>query len=161
MMNAQPQPQHRWLEKLVGDWTYEHPMEARPGEPPSVVTGTERVRSIGGLWVVAEGQGEMPGGGPSTSVMTLGYDPEKDRFVGTWIGSMMTHLWTYDGSLDEGERVLTLNSQGPSFDGSGKLVSYQDVIEFLDEDRRTLTGRMLTDGGQWQEFMRVEYRRRK
>ena len=37
-------------------------------------------------------------------IMTLGYDPQKKRFVGTLIGSMMTHLWVYDGALDAGRR---------------------------------------------------------
>ena len=61
----------------------------------------------------------MPGGGPATTLMTLGYDPEKKRFVGTWIGSMMTHLWIYDGALDAAGKVLTLDAEGPSFAGDG------------------------------------------
>jgi Protein of unknown function (DUF1579) len=32
---------------------------------------------------------------------------DKKRFVGTWIGSMMTYMWVYDGELDRSERVLT------------------------------------------------------
>ena len=43
-----------------------------------------------------------------TTLMTLGYDPRKKRFVGTFVGSMMTNLWIYDGELDKDERVLTL-----------------------------------------------------
>jgi uncharacterized protein DUF1579 len=46
--------------------------------------------------------------------MTLGYDPEKKQYVGTWVGSMMSYLWVYDGSLDAEEKVLTLNAEGPS-----------------------------------------------
>jgi hypothetical protein len=161
MMKAEPQKEHRWLQKLVGNWTYETDASTAPGMPASKVTGTERVRSIGDIWIQAEGQGEMPGAGPATSVMTLGYDPQKKRFVGTWIGSMMTHMWVYDGELDASERVLTLNSEGPSMADDGTLSKYQDVIEFTSNDRRTLTARVLEADGTWKPFMTVEYRRTK
>src|SRR3954452_23175039 len=103
-------------------------MEAtmEPGKPPEKSTGTESVRSLGGLWIVADGQGEMPGGGAATMVLTLGYDPQKQRFVGTWVGSMMTNLWVYDGTLDAAARVLTLNAEGPSMSGDGRTAKYQD-----------------------------------
>ena len=161
LMHAKPEKQHQWLQKLVGEWTYETQVAAEPGQPASKATGTETVRSIGGLWVQAEGQGEMPGGGPATTIMTLGYDTQKKRFVGTWIGSMMTHLWIYDGELDPAELTLTLNSEGPSMSGDGTMSRYQDVIEFKGNDQRTLTARVRTAAGQWQQFMTVEYRRKK
>src|SRR5687768_1217309 len=85
LMNAKPEKQHKWLQKFVGDWTFE--TEAQPGHPGT--KGTERVRSIGGLWIVAEGQGPMPSGEPATTIMTIGYDTQKKRYVGTFIGSMM------------------------------------------------------------------------
>lgn len=59
----------------------------------------------------------MPGCGRTTTLMTLGYDPQKQRYVRTWIGSMMTYLWVYDGGeLDLAETVLRLNSEGPAID---------------------------------------------
>jgi hypothetical protein len=159
MMHAKPQKQHQWLENLLGDWTYETEAAA-PGQPAAKATGTETVRSIGGLWIQAEGRGAMPGGDFATSVMTLGYDTGRKRFVGSWIGSMMTYQWVYDGELDASERVLTLNSEGPSFSGDGSMSKYQDVIELKGKDLRTLTGRVLTPDGKWQPFMTVEYRRK-
>ncbi len=48
--------------------------------------------------------GEMPDGSTSRSIMTLGLiDPQQKRFVGTFIASMMTHLWVYNGAFDESE----------------------------------------------------------
>jgi hypothetical protein len=160
MTQAEPQEEHRWLLKLVGDWTLEAEAGA-PGEPPTKSTGTERVRAVGDVWMVAEGEGEMPGGGIGTSVMTLGYDPQKKRFVGTWIGSMMTHLWLYDGALDAGKKVLTLDSEGPSMKGDGTLAKYQDAIEVKSDDHRVLTSRVLGEDGKWTLFMTAHYRRKK
>ena len=62
-MNTEPQKEHGWLQKLVGEWTSEAEATMEPGKPPETFRGTESVRSLGGLWVLAEGQGEMPGGG--------------------------------------------------------------------------------------------------
>src|SRR5688572_24232214 len=160
-MKAEPQKQHQWLHKLVGEWTYESEASMGPDQPPSKFKGAETVRSLGGLWVICDGQGEMPGGDTANMIMTLGFDPQKQRFVGTWLGSMMTHLWVYDGSLDAAERVLTLSAEGPSFVAEGKMAKYQDIIEFIDDDHRTLTSRFLSDDGTWQQFMTAHYHRRK
>lgn len=160
-MNMEPQKEHQWLQKLVGDWTYEAEATMEPGKPPEKFAGSESVRSMGGLWVVCEGQGEMCGGGTATTLMTLGYNPQKKQYVGTWIGSMMTNLWVYDGSLDSTEKVLTLNAEGPVLGAEGKLGKFRDVIEIKSDDHRVLTSHMLGDDGVWHQFMTANYRRKK
>jgi Protein of unknown function (DUF1579) len=160
-MIAEPQKEHQWLQKLVGDWTYESEAAMEPGKPPEKFTGAETVRSLGGVWVLCEGRGEMPGGGMGTTLMTLGYDPQKKHFVGTFVGSMMANLWIYDGSLDAAEKVLTLDSEGPSFTAEGMMAKYRDAIEFISDDRRVLTSNYLGDDGKWHEFMTANYRRAK
>jgi hypothetical protein len=160
MMTA-PQREHQWLQKLVGEWTLEAEATTDPGKAPEKFKATESVRSLGGLWILAEGQGEMPGGEPAVTMMTLGYDPQKKRYVGTWIGSMMTHLWVYDGALDAAERVLTLEAEGPDMAVEGKMATYRDVIEVLSDDHRVLTSHVLGDDGQWHGFMTANYWRKK
>lgn len=103
-MQAEPQKQHHWLQQLVGEWIYETEVAMGLDQPSEKATGTETVRSLGDLWILAEGQGEMPGCGEANTMMTLGYDPQKQRYVGTWVGSMMTYLWLYDGELDADEK---------------------------------------------------------
>ena len=93
------------------------------------------------------------------SIITLGYDPEKRRFVGTFVASIMTHLWPYEGALDG--NVLTLNSEGPSFSGDGSTVKYQDIIEAVNDDHWILRSRMPSEEGKWVQFMTAHYRRRK
>ncbi len=161
MKKAEPQREHAWLQKLVGEWTYEMEAPMEPGQSPTKLTGMEHVRSLEGLWVLAEGQGDMPGFGMGTTMVTLGYDPQKGRYVGTFLGSTMTYLWVYDGELDAAERALTLNCEGPSFEVEGKMAKYKDVIEFQDDDHRTMTAQMLGEDGQWHELMTMRYRRRK
>lgn len=158
-MPAEPQAEHHWLHKLVGEWTYETEVLLEPGNSPEKCKGTESVRSLGGLWILAEGHGEMPGGGAATMLLTLGYDPQKKRYLGTWVGSMMTHLWVYDGALDAEEKTLTLDSEGPDMSVEGKMAKYRDVIEFKSDDQRTLTSHMLDADGKWHVIMTASYRR--
>ena len=159
-MNVEPQKEHAWLQRLVGDWVCEMTCSMGPDDPPSTTHGVETVRSLGGLWTVGEGRGEMPDGGTMQSVMTLGYDPQKQRFVGTFVASMMTQLWFYEGTLDAAGMVLTLDTEGPSFTGDGSMCRYQDIVAFEDDDHRTLKSRALGADGTWTEFMAAHYRRK-
>lgn len=158
-MKAEPQKEHRWLEQLVGEWTFEGECDMGPDKPREKSAGTQSVRSVGGLWIVAEGSTEMPGGGPASMILTLGYDPARQRFVGTWFGSMMTHLWVYEGTLDETGTVLTLDTEGPGFGGDGTMSRYQDVITIRGDGTWTLAGRLHGPDGQWHEFMTSVHRR--
>jgi len=154
-----PGKEHQWLQQLVGEWTFEIECQMGPDQPPMISTGKEVVRSLGGLWTIGEGQNETPDGGISNSIMTLGFDPVSKRFVGTYIASVMTHLWPYNGTLDAAERVLTLDSEGPGFPGDGTIVKYQDMIEIIDENNRTLSSQTVGPDGQWVPFMKAHYRR--
>jgi len=157
MEMGKPQQEHDWLQQMVGEWTYESEMQGPEGTVK--YTGSETVRSLGGLWVIGEGTGEMPGGGSATMIITLGYDTEAQKFVGTWIGSMMTKMWVYDCEMDPDGRTLRLNAEGPSMSGSGKIVQYQDSVEVVDENTRKFYGRVQDDDGNWVTFMTANYRR--
>ena len=101
----------------------------------------------------------MPGGGIGLTIMTLGYDTAKKRFVGTFIGSMMTNLWVYDGALDATGTKVVLDSEGPSFSGDGTMSKYQDTIEIKDANNRVLSSSVQGPDGKWQHFMTSHYRR--
>jgi hypothetical protein len=160
-MQVEPQAEHKWLQKLVGQWSVEGECSMGPDQPTMKSTGTETVRSVGGLWTLGEGRGEMPGGGEMTSFMTLGFDPAQRRFVGTFIASAMTHLWVYNGTLDASGKVLTLDTEGPDFSGGTGMTKYQDIIEFVSDDHRILRSRLQGPDGKWQNFMMAQYRRKK
>ena len=151
MMKVEPQQEHEWLRQLVGDWSYEM--------ADAKYSGSERVRTLGDLWIVGEAKGQMPGGSDATWIVTLGYSPQTRRFVGTWVGSMMTHLWVYDGELDATGRELTLSAEGPSMSNDGTTTLYQDIITIHDPERRTLTARVRDGDGSWKELMKMHFPR--
>lgn len=152
-------PEHDWLRRLVGEWRYTGRCAIGPDKPWVEFSGTESVRALGDFWVVGEGRGEMPGCGPSTTIISMGFDPDKGRFVGTFMASMMPQLWLYDGVLDATRQTLTLDTEGPSMTGDDSLSRYQDIVEIADPDLRHLRSRALGPDGQWREFMTSEYRR--
>jgi hypothetical protein len=161
-MHVEPQSEHRWLQRLVGEWTFEGEATMAPDKPPEKFSGSESTRAIGGIWITSEGHHPAPPGEETpTTIMTLGYDPQVGKFVGTFIGSMMTYLWTYRGSLNPEGTTLTLDAEGPDPTGQGKIVKYQDMIEIRSDDHRVLRSRALGEDGSWNEFMRCDYRRKK
>ena len=156
-MEVEVREEHRWLQKLAGEWTFEAETVASPTFPASKHPGTESARSLDGVWMVLEGRGEAPGGDSGKSIMTLGFDPAKGRFVGTFVASMMHHLWIYEGELDAGRNALTLHTEGPGVEDDGRMAKYRDVITFEDDDHRVMTSSYQRDDGTWQLFMTARY----
>ncbi|MGL6074605.1 MAG: DUF1579 domain-containing protein [Fimbriiglobus sp.] len=156
MQAPTPLPQHQWLDRMIGEWTYTSECQMGPDQPPMRSSGSSVVRSLGGLWSVAEGLDEH-----GTSLLTIGYDPVQERFVGSFIASMMTHHWLYSGSLDASGQVLTLDAEGPTFTGDGSMAWYQDIFESVNDNTRTLKSRMKMPDGSYMQFMHATYTRKK
>ena len=69
-MFAKPQTEHKWLDQLVGQWSFEH-VCTMPDGSMSKTPGTMTCRSLGGLWLICESHGQSSEGEWS-SIMTLG-----------------------------------------------------------------------------------------
>jgi len=158
-MQAKPEQQHEWLKQLVGEWTYEIDAPGPDGKPMKL-TGTESVRMFGDLWLIAHGRGTMPDGSPAETQLTIGYDPAKACFVGTWFGTMMTMLWTYEGQLDESKKSLTLESTGPTMTPEGGTTRYRDTITLISPTERTFDSTVEGKDGTWTPMMSMTHRRK-
>lgn len=158
-MKTEPVEQHLWLRKLVGEWTYENESSCLPNQPPMKFTGRESVRMLGNLWALAEMTGTMPDGSTMTALMTLGYDPVRQAFIGSWIGSPMAHMFVYEGQLSADGLTLPLNTIGPSFTDMSSMANYQDIISFTKDGKRTLTSQCQNPDGSWTQFMQATYTR--
>jgi hypothetical protein len=152
-----PRKEHEWLKQLAGEWDTESEMVMGPGKPTVKTKGTESTRLVGGFWSVSEHKGDFMGA-PFTGLMTVGYDPEKKKYVGTWVCSMCDRLWKYEGTADG--KTLTLETEGPC-PGTGKLAKMKDVIELKSNDHKVLTSSMQTEDGKWVTFMTLNARRKK
>ncbi len=156
-----PTQEHQWLKQLVGEWETVSEMSMGPGQDPIKCTGTETVRSFGDYWVISEMKGQLPTGEPMEGRITMGYDPGKKAFVGTWIDTALPTMWVYEGSLDESGKVLTLRCEGPDFTQPGKTANFKDVTEFKGPDHRVVTSWAEGPDGSWIQFATMDMRRKK
>ena len=158
-MKADLVDEHRWLQQLTGRWrlTFDPPEGSEHQDGSGA--WEENARSLDGTWILAEMTGTMPDGSSATNILSLGYDPARKRYVGSFITSVMTHLWVYEGTLDDTGKVLTLDCEGPDFDTIGRTARYQDIITINDENTRNFSSRIRLADGTWKPVMSCDYQR--
>src|SRR3546814_15733107 len=100
----------------------------------------------------------MPGGGAATTLMTLDYDPRRQRYVGTWVGSMMIHMWVYEGHLDDSGKVLAPDCEGEDFEQPGRMARYQDIITVTSPAHRPRPAPLQSPDRHWQTYSQPETR---
>lgn len=101
----------------------------------------------------------MPDGNMMSAILTLGYDPSKEKYVGSWIGSPMTTLFVYEGELDAKGESPPLNCTGPGWNDPTKTMQYQDIHEMRKDGTRLMRSQALGPDGKWMQFMSATYRR--
>lgn len=154
-----PTKEHAWLQQLAGEWEVESEM-TMPGQPAMKARGTETARMLGEFWLIGESQAEMMGM-KMKSILTLGYDQERKKFVGSWVDSCTGHMWTYEGTLDESGKALTLTTRGPCPCKGGAIVNFREVLEIQDKGHKVFTSSMQDEKGNWQKFVTVRSKRKK
>lgn len=157
---AKPEKEHEWLKQFVGEWDSEAEGTAGPGQPAIKCKGTTSSKMLGGLWVVSESKADVMGT-QIHSVQTIGYDPKTKKYTGTWVDSMLNHMWKYEGTVDSTGKIITLEAEGPSFTEEGKTGKYRDAYEFKSKDHIVATSSMLGEDGKWVTFMTGNMKRKK
>lgn len=150
-----PQTEHDWLQQFVGDWTSEAECFMAPDAPPVINKGTERIRSIGGFWITVEIEAGM-GGFPFHALQTIGFDPKRDCYIATWVDSMTSYLWHYEGSVNEAGTKLTIHSEAPCPLSPGRLTKFRDELEIIDGDHKTYTSAMQGEDGEWRTCLKAK-----
>jgi hypothetical protein len=153
-----PVKEHEWLKQLEGEWESEYEAFMPGATDPMKGKGTESAKMMGGFWLIGNGTGEMMGM-TMKSILTLGYDPGKKKYIGTWVDSMTSHLWNYEGTVDSTGKILTLETEGPCMMKPG-TTKFREVTEIKDKDNKTFTSSMLDDG-KWVTIVKVTSKRKK
>lgn len=155
-----PEPEHALLQRFVGDWTTSGECDGGPNAEPMVNHGTIRGRMLGERWIVCEH--EMDAAGMKvTANLTLGYDPVRKKYVGTWVDSMQNHLFVYEGEYDADSRTLSLFTEGPNLMTGEGTVRFRDSYEFVSEDEIVARSAAQGEDGEWAVFMTGAARRAK
>jgi hypothetical protein len=149
----QPGPEHELLKKDVGTWDATVEMTMAPGAAPTVSKGTEVVTMLGGFWQLSEFKSELMGQ-PFEGRGTVGFDPAKKKYVGTWVDTMTPGYATVEGTYDAATKTLTATMDGPG--PTGERVQMKETTEWKADGTRVFTMHG-PDGG---VMMRITYKRR-
>jgi hypothetical protein len=157
-----PVKEHEVLKKFVGEWETQSEAVMAPGQPAMKCQGSINAKMLGGFWVLTEFEMESDMMDMKMlGQMTLGYDEKSKKYVGTWVDSMLNHMWKYEGTLDKAGKILTLEAEGPNFMQGGKLAKFRDVYEFKSQDEIATTSQMQGEDGKWITFMTGTAKRKK
>ncbi|MAT14026.1 MAG: hypothetical protein CMJ46_02005 [Planctomyces sp.] len=159
----QPSPvleEHALLQKFTGDWTSVGKTIGTPDQPSTECKGKMSSHMLGDFWVVNKLEGTSVGM-EFHGLQTIGYDAEKQKYVGTWVDTMMNHMWKYEGTYDASTNKLSLVAEGPSFFVPGEKSQYRDSYEFKSDNKIIATSEVMGDDGKWITFMTGEMTRDK
>jgi len=155
-----PSKEHEFFKQFVGEWESSGECIMDPAQPAIPCKGGDKAKMLGGFWLVSEGTHEIMGM-KMENIFTLGYDPEKKKYVGQWIDSMMPHQWKYEGEVDESGKKITLHTSGPSPKSLSKTVKFKEVFEFKSPDHRVFTSSFQQDDGSWSQMTKLDAKRKK
>jgi hypothetical protein len=148
-----PGPEHAVLARDVGTWDAE--LTIRMGGAAQESRGVQVCRLVcGGLWLVVDFVNETTG---FDGHGVFGYDPQKKKYVGTWVDPMRTFLAPMDGTWDAATKTMSyvvhhVGPQGP--------MEWREVTESVDEKTRVCRTFMAPPGVAEVEVMTATYRRR-
>ncbi len=132
---AMPGEPHRVLDRFIGLWNVTTRMWMEgPGSEPSETTGIVTCEWILKSHYVRQETRGMMMGIPFEGWAITGYDNLKKQYVGIWIDSVSTGIYTLSGHLDPTGTVLTMYGEvdDPMTGEFGKINKY--VTRFIDED---------------------------
>jgi hypothetical protein len=151
-----PTAEHQKLMAGVGTWDAVVEMMGEDGKP-TTNKGVSEITSIGGFWLVDDFKSSM-GDVPFHGHGTMGYDPAKGKYVGTWIDSWSTSVMVMEGTYDAAKKAMTMSGMGQGMDG--KPVMHRMVT--TEKDANTRVFEMFVPGpdGKEMKVMTITYTRR-
>lgn len=145
---ANPGPNHKLLESMVGEWTTKSKMWMDPSAPPSETSGKSVCKLLldgrflhedfSGEVMYPNAKGEMEKRPFKGSGMT-GYDNAKNLYVGTWVDNMNTGILTMSGSYNPMTKSLHMfgHMDDVGMGVYGKTIRYES--KFISDDKHIFT----------------------
>jgi hypothetical protein len=156
---AVPGEPHKLLARLEGSWITKTKAWMEPGAPPMESTGTcEQRMLMDGRYLQQEYTGRMEGDSYS-GINLIGYDNHTGKYVSTWIDSMSTAIYCFEGSSDEDGRTIT---QECSYDDPVRgPLRWRSVSRIIDDDTIEYEMFITPEGGSEQKEMEMTVSRKK
>jgi len=155
-----PTKEHELLRQFAGEWEMTAETVPAPGQDAIKCSGTESAKMVGGFWLVSRNESSMMNM-PVSNLLTIGYSPTAKKYVGTFVCSMDSTLWKYEGTMDATGKALTLETSGPSPMDPTKIAKFRETLELKDKDHKVFTSLMQNEEGKWVKIVTMDYRRKK
>ena len=115
MPMPQPSEHHELLMHSVGEDTGTITMHMA-GMPNTPNKATETIEAFGGFWTRSHFECDFMGM-PFQGMGSMGYDPMKKKFIGTWQDNMSPTLSVMEGDYDEESKMMTMHWMAPTMTG--------------------------------------------
>jgi hypothetical protein len=158
MKLATPGEPHGLLASLEGTWTTKTTGWMAPDQPPMQGTGTcEQKMLLDGRYLQQEYTGEMMGS-LFSGINLIGYDNHTKKYVSTWIDSMSTGIYLFEGTASADGKTIT---QDTSYDDPvrGPMV-WRSVTRVVDDNTLEYEMYVTPEGGKEEKMMEMTVTRK-
>jgi hypothetical protein len=155
---ATPGEPHRLLATLEGSWNTRTRGWMEPGSPPMEGTGTcEQKMLLDGRYLQQEYRGEM-GGDAFAGINIIGYDNHTGKYVSTWIDSMSTGIYYFEGTAGADGKTITQES---SYDDPVRgPMTWRSVTRIVNNNAVEYEMYLIPKGGPEEKMMEMTATRR-
>ncbi len=155
---ATPGAPHKHMASLAGTWTTKTKSWMDPSQPPmeSAGTCTQKVL-LDGRFLQQECSGDMMGM-PFTGVGLMGYDNFTKKYRATWMDSMGTGIYLFEGTgSPDGKTVTMTSSWDDPIEGPMKA---RTVTKYIDNNTHTFEMFGTGKDGKEKKMMEMTYTRK-
>jgi hypothetical protein len=155
LASAQDVDPAKQMKRDVGAWNVVIRMFGDPSGEPAVGKGTETNVMLGDLWLIGRFKGDIMGAS-FEGLRQTGFDPEKKKFVGSWVDSKTPYPTHMEG--DWNEKTQTMTSIGTGKVKSGNEMKTRMVATYNKDGSRTSTMYAIMNGKEM-KMMEFHYTR--
>jgi hypothetical protein len=143
---------------MAGSWNTKTKSWMEPKKPPMETTGTcEQKMVLNGRFLQQECSGEMMGS-QFTGIGVTGYDNHTKKYVTTWMDSMGTGIYYFEGTASPDGKVITQKSRyDDPIEGPMKL---RTVTKTVDENTEVFEMYGTNKSGKERKMMEIAYTRK-
>lgn len=152
-----PGPQHQKLAANAGTWEAALEMMGPDGQTMPSKGVSVMTMGPGGFWLLDNFHADL-GGMPFHGMGSTGFDPQKGKYVGTWIDSMSPTLMVLEGDFDAAGKVLTMVGTAPGYDG--KPAVHRMVTTHVDAKTNRFEMFVTGEDGKEMKMLSIAYTRR-
>ena len=154
-----PGAPHTRLARLAGSWITKTKGWMEPDKPPVESAGTCRQKMIlDGRFLQQEYTGKMMGS-PFKGINVIGYDNHTKKYVSTWIDSMSTGIYLFEGTASPNGKTITQESRYD--DPVRGPMTWRSVSRIINADTTAYEMFITAQGGKEEKMMEMTLTRKK